>query len=119
MTAVCFSCKASPEIVYTDSEGLGYCAKCVADTPAPSEARALAFLMLTVPYRVGDEVKCYLGGQLYEGTGHVEDISFDLQDGGTPIYPAFKVVLDEKSYENAPDVGFYTEPCLRRVGADE
>jgi len=110
---MCYSCKALKEIVYTDSNEVDYCRECVGAIPTPSVVRAMDFLMATIPYAAGDRVECRTGGEIFDGIGVVDGVSFDLKDGGTPVYPAFHVVLDDKAYPEAPDECWYTEVCLR------
>lgn len=115
---LCTNCRKVAEVVRADSRGLEYCVGCVAQLPGPSVARALGFLMRTVPFRPGDQVECRLAGLLYEGIGVVRDISFSLEDGGSLIYPSFKVALMEKAYPEVPDEAWYTEICLRQIASD-
>lgn len=115
MAKMCYLCKSPKEDVYTDVNDLHYCQQCMGSFPTPSVVRAMNFLMATVPYADGDRVECRTGGEIFDGIGTVDGISFDLKDGGTPVYPAFHVVLDEKAYEDAPDECWYTEVCLRPV----
>lgn len=114
MIDLCQICKELKEIAYTDSAGMQYCDQCSIG-PTSSVARAMDFLNATIPYRVGDKVRASTGGQIFDGIGYIDDISFELKNGGSPVYPAFHVVLDEKAYPEAPDECFYTEPCLELV----
>jgi len=113
MVELCYSCKMSADIVHTDVNDLHYCKECIGESLTPSVVRAMNFLMATIPYKAGDEVECRTGGEIYDGTGTVDEVSFDLQNGGTPVYPAFHVVLNKKAYPDAPSEAWYTEPCLR------
>jgi len=115
MVELCYSCKALTEIVHTNSNDLHYCRDCVSNVPTPSVVRAINFLMLTIPFKSGDRVECRTGGEIFDGVGTVDDMSFDLKNGGTLVYPAFHVVLDDKAYPDAPDECWYTEVCLRPV----
>lgn len=112
---VCQGCRQGRDIVYTDG-GLGYCADCATTLPIPSVARAMGFLAATIPFRVGDRVECRLAGQILEGVGTVEDISFDIEHGGTPVCPSFLVKIEQKAYPEAPDEEWATEICLTKVG---
>lgn len=116
MTGVCQSCKQLAEIVHTDDLGLEYCALCTADLPKPSEVLGLEYLLANPPYAQGDRVECRTAGQIYDGVGIVQDISFEIErGGGTLLYPAFLVTIDEPANEHSPAQAFYTEPCLTRV----
>ena len=111
---VCYSCKHLRDIVHTDELDRGYCSLCY----VPRDLLyAINFMMLTIPFHIGDRVECRTGGQLYDGIGMVEDISTDLANGGTWVHPAFLVRFDEKAYDTVPDTLWYTESCLKR--ADE
>ena len=112
---LCFGCKELREIVYADPVDRGYCAECVQSINFGSVARAMQFLALTIPFKVGDRVQAYTAGELYDGVGTVTEVYFDLEHGGTPVYPSFRVVIDEPADENSPAEGLYTEICLRRV----
>lgn len=112
---VCQGCKQGREIVTSEVGGLEYCVDCAASLPMPTVARAMGYLTATIPFRVGDRVECRLAGEILEGVGTVQEVSFDLENGGTPVYPAFRVVLDEKAYKEAPDEEWATEICLRKV----
>jgi hypothetical protein len=114
--SVCQSCKHFAEIVKTDTLGLEYCAGCARDLPPTSEDEALLFLIANPPFHSGDRVECRTGGEIYEGTGVVRDMSFDFQHGGTLIYPAFRVEIDSPANEHSPAEGWWTEVCLTRVG---
>jgi len=70
--------------------------------------------MNTIPFSVGDFVECKTGGVLYDGDGVVEEVSFDLRNGGTPVNPAFRVKFTEKAYSQVPDELWFTEVCLKR-----
>lgn len=111
MTA-CFSCKHLREIVYTDDLERGYCLECY----APRDLLfAMNFMAATVPFRIGDRVECRTAGEIYDGVGRITEISTDPKDGGTWVYPAFRVTFDEKAYPSVPDVQLYTEVCLTKV----
>jgi hypothetical protein len=119
VTKLCFGCKELREIAYADPVDRGYCAECVQSINFGSVARAMQFLSLTIPFAVGDRVQAYTGGELYDGVGTVTEIFFDLEHGGTPVYPSFRVVIDEPADENAPDEALYTEICLKKVAEME
>jgi hypothetical protein len=109
---VCFSCKKFRDIVRTDELDRGYCSQCY----VPHDLLwAYNFMALTTPFAVGDRVECRTGGEIYDGIGVVEEVSTDLKDGGTWVYPAFRVRFEEKAYDTVPDIQLYTESCLTKV----
>lgn len=112
---LCFSCRTLQPIAYVDPVDRGYCVECVVTLPIGSVTRAMQFLSLTIPFKVGDMVEARTAGELFDGIGHVTEVYFDLAHGGTPIIPMFRVVIDEKADELAPDAGLYSEMCLTRV----
>lgn len=115
---ICIGCRLPRRVVRTDNNDLHYCAKCAAVLPEPSETRALKFLLATLPFTPGERVECRTGGQIYDGVGTVDDVSFDFEKtGGTIIYPAFHVVIDQPAYPDAPEEGWYNEATLQRVMA--
>ena len=120
MATLCWSCKTVDiEIVYTDDDGRGYCTTCYDARPTmPSEMRGLIYLLQTIPFHIGDRVECRTAGYLYDGIGKVTEISFDPKDGGTYVYPAFKIHLEKKAEESLPDDLWYVENCLSRVGVE-
>jgi hypothetical protein len=113
--SVCWFCKEIKEIVHTDEVDRGFCENCVAFLPTPAAVRAMDFLIRTIPFRVGDRVEAWLVGEVFDGTGPIDDISIEIEHGGTPVRPAFHVVLQDKARENAPEAGWYTEGCLVRA----
>jgi len=115
---LCFGCKDLRDIIYVDSVERGYCATCVQSLPIATAVWAMQFLSATIPFKAGDRVQAYTAGEIYDGVGTVQDVSFDLKHGGTPVIPMFRVVIDEPADENAPEQGWYPERCLRRVPAD-
>lgn len=115
ITGVCRGCKFLAEIVYTNDLGLGYCARCARDFAPPPEVSALDFLISNPPFHPGDRVECRTGGEIYDGVGIVAEMSFDFEHGGTLIYPAFRVTIDEPANEHSPAEGWYTEICLTLV----
>jgi hypothetical protein len=98
-------------------DGIDYCEECMLLNPIPSEIRGLAFLLATIPFDVGDKVECRTAGSLYDGIGTVEEVDVNFKMGGTPVYPAFKVHLEEKSEDSLPDELWYTECCLKKAAA--
>jgi hypothetical protein len=126
---ICWECRAPKEIVYTDEVGRGYCAECSGED---HRWEALQFLLATIPYQVGDRVECrtavgfeldYTGREVptaavYDGIGHIVEVSFNPEVGATLVVPMFRVQLDDKAYPEAPDFGWYSEPCLTPVKVD-
>lgn len=121
MIRLCYSCKELREAVYVDPIDRCYCADCVVNVAVPigSAVRAMQFLALTIPFQVGDRVEARTAGEFLDGVGTVVEIDMDLTHGGTPVYPMFRVVIDEKADEHSPDEGWYTECCLTRVNEPE
>jgi hypothetical protein len=113
---VCQGCKQLAEIAHTDSLGLGYCARCAKDIPIQSETLGLEYLIANPPFFPGDRVECRTGGEIFDGVGTVQEMSFDFEHGGTLIYPAFRVTIDEPANEHSPVEGWWTEVCLKKVG---
>jgi len=112
---LCESCKELKEIAYTDPVGREYCTGCFSELPIPTATRILEYLMLTIPFRIGDRVECRTAGALFDGVGTIDDISIELENFGTPTYPSFHVTIDEKAYPEAPDSLWYMESQLKKV----
>ncbi len=115
MTELCFICKGLKEIVHTDDLDQSYCAECVATVPIPPEVLGQLYLDVTVPFREGDRVRCTFPPDIYEGIGVIDKVHFDLEHGGTPVYPTFAVTMEEKANPEVPDQSLYTESCLELV----
>jgi hypothetical protein len=115
---LCASCKQMREPAAT-SDDLDYCEECLATNPQEPrpELVGLAYLLATIPFDVGDKVECRTAGTLYDGVGTVKEIDIDFKMGGTPVFPAFRVELEEKSESSIPDELWYTEMCLTKVGS--
>ena len=111
---LCASCKEMREPAATYDE-LNYCEECFNSLPPKPEVVGLAYLLATIPFHVGDRVECRTAGELYDGVGTVEEIDIDFKMGGTPVFPAFKVLLDEKVKDSLPDILWYTENGLKLV----
>jgi len=112
----CWGCRTHKEIYYTEDEtGRQFCQPCFAAMPPSSDDMRMMFLLLTIPFKVGDRVEARTAGTLFDGVGVVEDVSISLEHGGTPVYPTFHVKLDDKAYDDAPDDAWYTEVCLQKV----
>jgi hypothetical protein len=112
---LCMGCKELREIAYVEF-GRGYCSECVVSTSVGMGMmiHAMGFESLEIPFKVGDRVAARTAGELYDGTGTVTDISFDLEN--TPAYPMFCVVIEEKADDLAPESAWYSERCLTKVG---
>lgn len=122
MRDLCFGCKSFKDVVTTEADtGQPFCADCAATLPPAPEQVALAFLALTIPFQPGDRVRASTAGgteyAIFDGVGEVTDVYMDLEHGGTPVFPTFRVVIDEKAYPEAPDEALYTEVCLEKVGS--
>lgn len=116
ITDLCWNCKNYKEIVYTEANTLrSFCKPCALAMPPTSEELALLFLQATCPFRVGDKVEARTAGTVFDGTGEVTEVSTDLRNGGTHVFPSFHVTLETKAHELAPDEAWYTEICLRKL----
>lgn len=114
---VCFSCHdLVEEIAYVDPIDRGYCLPCAIQLPIGSVARAMQFLSLTIPFKVGDVVEARTAGEIYDGIGTVTAVHFDLEHGGTPIRPSFEVRIDKKAYPDCPDHICYMESQICLAG---
>lgn len=115
---LCWNCKDYVEIAYTEAGTLrSFCKPCALQLPPTSEELALIFLEVTCPFKVGDKVEARTAGEVFDGVGVVQEISTELRNGGTRVYPSFRVKLETKEHDLAPDEAFYTEICLRKVTA--
>lgn len=125
MRDLCGVCKGFKEIVWhEDGTNRPYCQECLNQLPLSGDE--WAFILLTSPwspygppFKPGDVVECRTAGEIYDGVGTVEEISMDLKNGGTPVYPTWRVVLTTKAREDALDEQWYTENCLNRVNQSE
>jgi hypothetical protein len=115
---LCESCRELKPVAWVDSLGREYCAECLAELPVPAPQRMLGFLMLTIPFHVGDRVECRTAGALYDGIGVIDEVSIDPATFGTPVYPAFHVVIEDKAYDEAPDDRWYMEQQLKLVSSE-
>lgn len=118
-TGLCDSCRELKAVAWTDVVGREYCAECTSTLAVPSPNRLMDFLMITIPYRVGDQVRCYTAGALYDGIGTIDEVSFDLANFGTPVHPSFHVKITEPAYPEAPKSLWYTEACLQKAEQGE
>lgn len=113
---LCEFCKELKEVAYADPLGRQYCMDCFSEaSPVVTPMRMLSYLLLTVPFRIGDRVECRTAGVLFDGVGVVDDVSFDLEHFATPVYPSFHVVITDKAYKEAPDDLWYCEKQLIKV----
>lgn len=124
MKDLCYNCKRVQDVAATHpASGRPYCAACAQDLPWSLDD--LAMFLLTVsdspvgpPFRAGDVVECRAAGVLYEGVGVVQEMDMNLEHGGTPLYPMFRVTLTDKASDSAPDEAWYAEVSLTKVAAD-
>jgi hypothetical protein len=114
-TGLCESCKELRPVAYTDPVGREYCTGCFAELPVPTVERVVSYLMLTIPFQIGDRVEARTAGVLLDGVGTIKDISIDPENFGTPAYPSFLVEIEEKAYPTAPESRWYMERQLRSV----
>jgi hypothetical protein len=116
MTGLCQGCRRIRALSYTDQADRSYCVDCTALLPVAQSAMMVAFLADTVPYKEGDIVSCKTGGQVFDGIGHVVEVSFSPEHLASPVVPMFRVAIDEKAYPEVPGSIWYAECCLERVG---
>lgn len=120
-TDLCFGCKKFTEIVWTEGgTDRPYCQTCVDEMPPTVDEVNMVLLLapwspIGPPFKPGDVVECRTAAIIFDGVGVVQEMSISLRDGGTPIYPSFRVALTEKAHDKAPDEAWYTEVCLKRV----
>lgn len=120
-TDLCHGCKRFTGIVWTESgTSRPFCQPCVDDMPPTIDEVNLILLLapwspIGPPFKPGDRVEARTGAVVLDGVGTVVEMSISLEDGGTPVYPSFRVVLEEKAHDGAPDEAWYTEVCLRAV----
>lgn len=129
MNDLCFGCKQFKEIVYTQGgTNHPFCEPCSIIQPLTSDEWALMLLVAPdspygPPFKPGDKVEARQviasnGTEIefkVEGVGEVTNVYMDLEHGGTPVYPTFRVVISDKAYDEAPDEGLFTEVCLTKV----
>lgn len=129
MRDLCYGCKQFRDIAYTQGgTDHPFCEDCATVQPLTSDEWATVLLTHPAspygpPFRPGDKVEARqviasdgtnVEFQL-QGRGEVAQVSMSLEHGGTPIYPAFRVVFSEKAHADAPDEFWYPEACLTRV----
>ena len=120
-TDLCYGCKRFTEIAWTEGgTERPFCRPCT-DAMPPTQDELNVLLLLAPwspigpPFRPGDVVEARTGAVVLDGVGTVREMSTALENGGTPIYPTFLVVITEKAHDGAPDQCWYTEVCLTRV----
>lgn len=114
-SGLCEGCRELKPVAYTDDIGREYCSQCSAELPEPYIFSQYDYLWETIPFHIGDRVECRTAGVLYDGIGTIDRISIDPATFGTPVFPAFHVVIDKKAYPECPDSVWYLEKQLRRV----
>ena len=124
MTAeLCYGCKIPRPIAYVHPDtGQGFCLSCARGMPINPTEWALLLLtqpgsVVGPPFAPGDVVECRRAAQFYEGVGVVREMSMDLEHGGTPLYPMFRVELTEKDNDEVPDEAWYAEVSLTKKEA--
>lgn len=119
ITDLCWNCKTYTRIVYTEANTLrSFCKPCALAMPPTSDELALLFLQVTCPFHAGDRVEAWTAGTVFDGIGEVTEVSTDLRNGGTAVFPSFHVKLETKEHDLAPDEAWYTECCLRKLTND-
>lgn len=108
----CMGCgSACGDEVFTDPLTLRSYGRCCAMQEKTSSRGAFyALLDKVLPLGPGCRVECRTAGTHYDGTGVVTDVSTDLENGGTPVHPAFLVSMD-----GSGELVWYTEVCLTRI----
>lgn len=115
---ICWNCRNYVEIVYHESGTMrAFCKPCALQLPPTSDELALLFLEATCPFKVGDQVEARTAGEVFDGVGKVTEISTELRNGGTRVFPSFHVQLETKEHDLAPEEAWYTEVCLKKVAA--
>src|SRR6478736_5024937 len=99
---LCHGCKSLRDIVHIDQADRPYCASCAVVVPSIQVVSLMEFLANTVPYKEGDIVSYKTGAQVYEGIGHVVQVSFSPEDLASPVVPMFRIVMDEKVSPEVP-----------------
>mgnify|MGYP000123690203 CR=1 FL=1 len=107
----CLCGKGRPVSYVDEVTQIGYCSVCAGSEITSSLRVHLQFVSETVPLEVGERVECRTIGEYYDGTGVIVEMSTDLEKGGTPVYPAYRVRLDGEEGETL----WYTPICLTRT----
>lgn len=116
---LCEVCKNLKETAYTDPVGRDYCTDCFSTLPVPTASRIIEYLMVTIPFQIGDRVECRTAGVLFDGVGDIDEISIEPENFGTPAFPSFRVTFIEKAYAECPDSVWYMETQLKLVKSDD
>jgi len=97
------------EVAYTDSiTKRGYCSTCAA-SPVTSSLDVASQYVESSPPEIGDVVECRTVGTIWEGFGEVIAISTKLEHGGTPVAPAYLVLMEDSR------LLWFTPVCLKRM----
>jgi len=112
-TGLCEFCRELKPVAWVDQVGREFCAGCLTDLTVLTGPTLVDYLMATIPFKVGDRVRCYTAGALFDGIGTIDEVSTELDKFGTPIFPSFHVVIDEPAYPEAPDSLYYMERQLK------
>lgn len=115
MRGLCTNCKSFQDLVYKDEAERSYCIDCLGLLPEAQTLALMAFLHATVPFTEGDKVKVNAVGEIFEGTGHVTEISFSPEQLASPVVPMFHVVIDDKARDDVPDESWFPEQCLELI----
>lgn len=115
LMGLCEFCRELKPVAATDSVGREYCQDCVSQAESPRGESVMDFLANTIPFKVGDRVEARTAGVVYDGIGVIEEVSTELEKFGTPVYPSFKVVFEEKAYPEVPDFIWFMEQQLKKV----
>lgn len=105
----CWCPDGSPVVFRDRVTERGYCYACSADPILSTMQVHIAFLDSLLPFTEGDRVECRTEGEHYDGKGEIIEISTEIRNGGTPIYPAYLVRLDDQQEL------WYTSICLTRI----
>lgn len=114
MTEELGNCWCGQPAVFLDTvTSKEYCFSCSLTPDRSSDDVYLQLLQSLLPFEVGDEVECYQAGdrQRYIGRGTIEEISTDLDEGGTPVFPVYRVKF--KKGEGR----WFTSVCFTRVSS--
>jgi len=109
----CWGADGEPVAFVDQITERGYCRGCASNDITSSFNVHLQFLDSLLPFGVGDRVECRTVGEYYDGNGEVVRVSEELHDGGTPVFPAYLVKMDDP--EKWPEDRWYTGICLTRV----
>lgn len=88
-----------------------YCLDCALSPKTSSESVYSQLLDSMIPFAVGDRVDCFQAGDInrYVGNGKIVQISTDLEEGGTPVFPVYQVEFDGGLNK------WFTAICMRRT----